>query len=156
VQGDSYHGVRSETIPQLGTILPEVEWSRFRPSWLGHSVAGAPTRAPDLGDDTLLRVVAPPRTTGSIKGRVAQPRVSFLPSFLSARSVWLGIDSPPIPLLAPPFFTNSPADSAFFTTSPPFSTYLLQTPPLSTHWLMTPPKSLPSRPTVASHSLDRR
>ena len=80
---------------------------------------------------------------------------SFLSSFLSARSVWLGIDNRPIHLLAPPFFTNSPADSAFFTTSPPFSAHLLRTTPLSSHWLLTPPKSLPSCPMVTSHSLDR-
>jgi len=31
VRGDSYHGSRSETFPQLGVILPEVEWSRVWP-----------------------------------------------------------------------------------------------------------------------------
>ena len=66
-------------------------------------------------------------------------------SFLSARSVWLGIDSLPIRRLAPPFFTNSPADSAFSTASSPF--YAPE--------LLTPPKVRPSRLTVVLHSLDR-
>ena len=170
VQCNSYHGIRSETIPQLETILPEVEWSRFRPSRPGHAVAGAQPEC-QIQVTTPLRVVAPAPHHGVYKRMGHEPLVCrhscslFLlivpvchscSSFLSARYIWLGIDSPPIPLLAPPYFTNSPADSAFLTTSLPFSAYLLRTPSLSTHWLLTPPKSLPSRPTVASHSLDRR
>ena len=52
VQGNSCRGVqcgamhimssgRSETIPQLGAILPEMEWTRFRPLQLGSAGAGA-------------------------------------------------------------------------------------------------------------------
>ena len=208
LEGNLCHGARSETTPQLGTIWPEVKWSRFR-SWQPASVlAGAQPERPIWVTTHRFRSSPPPHTTGSRKGRIAgrwrrrvivvpahcswcvvpahcswcvvpahcswcvvparrsrcvvpesssflvcRSRVvvvpglfgccfcpSFLASFLSARSVWLGVDKLHIHLLAPPFFTNLPADSAS----------------LSTHWLLAPSKSLPARPTVMSHSLDQR
>jgi len=58
VQGVLCHGVRSETIPQLGIILPDVKCSRFWPSPLGRVLAGAqPERL--IRVTTPLRVVAP-------------------------------------------------------------------------------------------------
>ena len=131
--------VQSETIPQLGTIWPEVEWSRFRPSRLGRVLSGAQPEHP-IRVTTPLRVVTPAHTTGSIKGRVAGLSVIF------------------------PAQRSSPADSAFFTASslaPPtrfdsaFLHPLVLTPPSSTHWLLTPPKVLPSRLSATPVFLDQ-
>ena len=67
VQGDSYHVSRSETIQQLGVILPEVMWSRFWPSQPSHAEVRAQL-------ERLIRVTThrfggmpPPCTPGSIK-----------------------------------------------------------------------------------------
>ena len=83
VQSNSCRGVRcgaihimswgrSETIPQLGVILPEVEWSRFRQSWPGARGLG-PIRAPDSGDDASLRGGPPAPHRGVYKRRIAKP-----------------------------------------------------------------------------------
>ena len=83
MKGDSCHCARSETIPQLGTVWPEEKWSHFR-SWRPVRVlAGAQPDRP-IRMTTPLWVVTPARTTGSIKGWVAEPlvvvvQVSFLP-----------------------------------------------------------------------------
>ena len=42
VQGDLCQGARSETIPQLGTIWPEVKWSHFRLLRLARVLAVSP------------------------------------------------------------------------------------------------------------------
>ena len=77
----------------------------------GPCAGQGPMRAPDSGDDTLLRVVT--RTTESIKGRVAGPS-EFLSAFLlvvpvrslllvpARPALLLTPPSPPIHLLAPP------------------------------------------------------
>ena len=81
MQGNSCHGARSETIPQLGTIWQEVKWSRFR-SWQPVRVlAGAQPECP-IRVTTLLQVVAPAAHHRVYK-RMGRRAASV--SFLSAR-----------------------------------------------------------------------
>jgi len=114
VQDDSWHGDRSETIPQLGIIFPDVKWSRFQPSRLSRMLAGAIPERPIHVPIHRFGSSPPPRTTGSIKGRVAglferSPSAGGFPFLLIAPgsrrlvllSVWPGIDNPPIRLLTP-------------------------------------------------------
>ena len=64
---------RSEMIAQLGTILPEVEWSRFRPSRRGRAVARAQPECQILVTTHRFGSSPLPCTTGSIKGHVTEP-----------------------------------------------------------------------------------
>ena len=163
--------------------LARSEVEHFRSWRLARVLAGAQPERPIRVTTHHFGSSPPPRTTGSIKGRVVgrwkesrrhscssllvcHSRVviipelsSFLPivlsSFLSARSVRLGIDNsafftrPSSPATPPQLLRPHVADS----THPPGPVYH------SAHSLLTlssPPKSLPSRLTVVSHSLDRR
>ena len=129
-------------IPQLGTIWPEVKWSRFWPSRLDRVLAEAQPEHP-IRVTTPLRVITPACTIGSIKGRVAGLSVVVFPAQRSSSA-----DSA--------FVINSPTESTFLTASsltPP--THLILYPFLHP-LLQTLPKVLPSRLTVAPQSLDRR
>ena len=66
VRGDSYRGVRSETIPWLGEVSPDAP---VRPllAMTARSCGGRnPMGAPDSGDDASLWGSAPPCTAGPI------------------------------------------------------------------------------------------
>ena len=66
VQGDSYRGVWSETIPQLGDVSPDAS-VRPLPAMMAGSCSGrGPMGAPDSGDNASLRGGAPPCTAGPI------------------------------------------------------------------------------------------
>ena len=138
-----------------------------------------PTRAPDSGDYTSLWVVAPAphhkiyKRTG--RGAVRAFPVCWLFSVPAHRS-WFLSTRPALCLTWNRQSAHSSTDSALLHDSPADSallhwlvvgsthlpdpvchyTHSLLTPPFSTHWLLTPPKVLPSRLTVAPHSLDRR
>ena len=58
VQCDSCHGARSEMIQLLGTLWPEVKWSRFRSGRPARVLARVQAERP-IRVTTLLRVVAP-------------------------------------------------------------------------------------------------
>ena len=128
-----------------------------------------PTRAPNSGDDTSLRVVAPDphhriyKRTG--RGAICALPVCWWFSVPAHRS-WFPSARPALRLARDRQSAHSPAHSAFFTNlmlTPPiqppdpvcYNADSLLTPPFSTHWLLTPLKVLPSRLTVVPHSLDR-
>jgi len=91
----SQHGVRCKAIHIMGfgarrfrSLEPSCrKWSGaasghhcWTAQWPG------PIRSHNSADNTSLRVVAPPGTMGSIKGRVMEPLVSFLPVVPACRS----------------------------------------------------------------------
>ena len=178
MQGDSCHIVQSETIPQLGIILPDVKWSCFRPSWLGRVLAEAQPERPIRV--TTHRFGSSPHPAPQGRKRTGRGAVRAFPvcSWFSvpAHRSWFLSARPPLCLAWDQQSARSPADSAllhrlaadsthppdpvcqcaYSLLTPPFSTHWLLTPPFSTHWLLTPPKVLPSHLTVAPHSLNRR
>ena len=99
VQGDSCHSALSETIPQLGTIWPEVKWSCFR-SWQPARVLARAQPERQIWVTThLFGSSPPPRTIGSIKGQVTGLWSSL---FLLSIPRLLIPPSSPTRLLTPP------------------------------------------------------
>ena len=154
-----------------------VEWSRFRLSRPGRAVVRAQSERP-IRVTTPLRGGVPALHSGVYGGQVARPSMVPVPvllscpSLLSARPVlcpaWDRSLHPsansafltrlPSPATPPPLLRPHVTDS----THPPGPVYhsthslsIPHSPPIRLSTTPSPPKSIPSRPMIASHSLDR-
>ena len=152
----SYREVGARRFHSMGTYCRK--WSGTASGHRGRAARGpGPIRAPDLGDDALLWGGPPPRTAGFIKGGWRSRSLSLSLSDALDLQLAFSSHSPATPPSSPSVIAATPPPllrpHVAYSTHPPgpayHSAHLLLTPP-------SPPKSLPSRPTAASCSLDRR